>query len=170
MKKITLLITILFSLSIFVQIKVLKNETLLEVGKENCVALYKKAKKYTINYQDVANSNLNTFRSFYFYDLNKDFDQLYKLISDGFIDMPSSEITMELPNDIIGLNYGINYGQTTVQFVHYINKNMKYVGKSQFLNKKQIDKIFGKNSLNSSSSNDSTETSRTANNKKSSKR
>jgi hypothetical protein len=84
--------------------------------------------------------------------------------------MPSSEITMELPNDIIGLNYGINYGQTTVQFVHYINKNMKYVGKSQFLNKKQIDKIFGKNSLNSSSSNDSTETSRTANNKKSSKR
>lgn len=147
MKKIILLFTILFSISAFSQIKILKNDALTEVGKENSVALYKKDKKYTFNYQDVANANLNSFRSFYFFDLNKDFDQLYKLISDGFIDMPTTEITMELPNDIIGLNYGRNYGQVTVQFVHYINKNMKTVGKSQFLTKKQVDKIFGKDKV-----------------------
>lgn len=148
MKKIILLFTLLFSISAFSQIKILKNDELTEVGKENSVALYKKDKKYTFNYQDVANANLNSFRSFYFYDLNKDFDQLYKLISDGFIDMPTSEITMELPNDIISLNYGRNYGQVTVQFVHYINKNRKYVGKSQYLTKKQVDKIFGKDKNN----------------------
>ena len=148
MKKIILLFTVLFSISAFSQIKILKNEALTEVGKDNSVALFKKDKKYTFNYQDVANANLNSFRSFYFYDLNKDFDQLYKLISDGFIDMPTSEIEMELPMDIIGLNYGKNYGQVTVQFVHYINKNRKYVGKSQFLTKKQIDKIFGKDKKN----------------------
>ena len=147
MKKIIILFTILFSITAYSQIKILKNDALTEVGKENSVALYKKDKKYTFNYQDVANANLNSFRSFYFFDLNKDFDQLYKLISDGFIDMPTNEITMELPNDIIGLNYGKNYGQVTVQFIHYINKNRKYVEKRQFLTKKQVDKIFGKDKV-----------------------
>ncbi|MFC6267416.1 hypothetical protein [Frigoriflavimonas asaccharolytica] len=156
MKKLILLFTILFSVSAFSQIKILKNDALTEVGKDNSVSLYKKDKKYTFNYQDVANANLNSFRSFYFYDLNKDFDQLYKLISDGFIDMPTSEIEMELPQDIIGLNYGRNYGQITVQFVHYIGKNRKYVGKSQFLTKKQVDKIFGKDKKASSTTSTST--------------
>lgn len=144
MKKTILLLTTLFSLSAFSQIKVLKNESLMQVGKDNSVTLYKKSNKYTFNYQDINTSNLNTFRSFYFHDLNKDFDQLYKLVSDGFIDMPIGEIQLELPNDIIGLHYAKNYGQTTVQFIHYINKSKKYIGKSQFLTKKQVDKVFGK--------------------------
>lgn len=145
MKKLLLLLAIFISVCAFSQIKVLKNESLVEIGKDNNVTLYKKLNKYTFNYQDINTANLNTFRSFSFQDLNKDFDQLYKLISDGFIDMPVGEISLELPNDIIGLNFAKNYGQTTVQFVQYINKNRKYVGKSAFLTKKQIDKIFGKN-------------------------
>lgn len=144
MKKIALLLTIFVSFSAFSQIKVLKNETLNEIGKDNNVALYKKLNRYTINYQDVNTTNLNTFRSFSFQDLNKDFDQLYKLIHDGFIDMPKNEISLELPQDIVGLNFKRNYGQPTVQFVHYINKNRKYVGKSAFLTKEQVDRIFGK--------------------------
>lgn len=144
MKKIALLLTIFVSFTAFSQIKVLKNETLNEVGKDNNVALYKKLNKYTINYQDVNTTNLNTYRSFSFQDLNKDFDQLYKLINDGFIDMPRNEISLELPNDIVGLNFKRNYGQPTVQFVHYINKSKKYIGKSAFLTKAQVDKIFGK--------------------------
>lgn len=147
MKKIILLLSFLISTVAFSQIKVLKNESLILVGKDNNVELYKKKNKYTMSYQDTNVSNLNTFRSFYFHDLNKDFDTLYKLISDGFIDMPIGEIQLELPQDIIGLNYARNYGQTTVQFVHYINKNKKYIGKSQFLTKKQVDKIFGKDKL-----------------------
>ena len=144
MKKIDLLLTLLISVTAFSQIKVLKNESLAEVGKDNNVALYKKQNKYTFNYQDVNTTNLNTFRSFSFQDLNKDFDQLYKLIHDGFIDMPKNEITLELPQDIVGLNFKRNYGQPTVQFVHYINKSKKYVGKSSFLTKDQVDRIFGK--------------------------
>lgn len=144
MKKTVLLLTLFFSISAFSQIKILKNENLVEVGKDNAITLYKKNNRYTFNYQDVNTANLNTFRSFSFSDLNKDFDTLYKLISDGFIDMPSSEITLELPNDIVGLNFAKNYGQITVQFVQYINKNKKYIGKSQFLTKRQVDKIFGK--------------------------
>lgn len=143
MKKIFLLFSCTLSLSLFSQIKVLKNETLVEIGKENSVGLYKKEKKFTINYQDINTSNLNTFRSFSFQDVNGDVSELYKLITDGFIDEPIGNVTLELPNDIIELHYEKNYGQPTVQFIQFINKNRKYVGKSQFLNKKQLDKIFG---------------------------
>ncbi|SHK71795.1 hypothetical protein [Chryseobacterium polytrichastri] len=144
MKKIILLFTCMFGISVFSQIKVLKNETLVEIGKDNSVGLYKKDDKFTINYQDLNTSNLNTFRSFSFQNMNKDVEGLYKMITDGFIDSPEGNIVLELPSDIIELHYEKNYGQPTVQFIHYINKNKKYVGKSQFLNKKQIDKIFGK--------------------------
>lgn len=144
MKKIILLFTCLFGISAFAQIKVLKNETLVEIGKDNSVGLYKKDDRFTVNYQDLNTANLNTFRSFSFQNLNKDVSGLYELIANGFIDTPESNIVLELPNDIIELHFEKNYGTPTVQFIQYINKNRKYVGKSQFLNKKQIDKIFGK--------------------------
>ena len=143
MRKIILLLTCFLGITAFSQIKVLKNETLVEIGKDNSVGLYKKDNKFTFNYQDINTSNLNTFRSFSFNDMNGDVSELYKMITDGFIDAPTGNISLELPNDIIELQYEKNYGQPTVQFIQYINKNKKYVGKSQFLNKKQIDKIFG---------------------------
>ncbi|MBL3547139.1 hypothetical protein J2787_004313 [Chryseobacterium rhizosphaerae] len=145
MRKIILLITCMFSISVFSQIKVLKNESLVEIGKDNSVGLYKKEDKFTINYQDLNTSNLNTIRSFSFQNLNGDVSGLYKLIMEGFITaVPDENIILELPNDIIELHYEKNYGQPTVQFIQIINKNRKYVGKSQFLTKKQVEKIFGK--------------------------
>lgn len=150
MRKIILLFACLLGFSAFSQIKVLKNETVVEIGKDNSVGLYKKDNKFTINYQDLNTANLNTFRSFSFENLNKDVSGLYELISNGFIDIPVSNIILELPNDIIELHFEKNFGQPTVQFIQYINKNRKYVGKSQFLNKKQIDKIFGRQNGKSS--------------------
>ncbi|PQA90935.1 hypothetical protein B0A69_19575 [Chryseobacterium shigense] len=144
MRKIILLITCMFGISVFSQIKVLKNESLVEIGKDNSVGLYKKEDKFTINYQDLNTSNLNTIRSFSFQNLDGDVAGLYKLITDGFLTTPDENIILELPNDIIELHYEKNYGQPTVQFIQYINKNRKYVGKSQFLNQKQVEKIFGK--------------------------
>ncbi|WP_370899201.1 hypothetical protein [Chryseobacterium gossypii] len=144
MRKIILLFACMFGISVFSQIKVLKNESLIEIGKDNSVGLYKKEDKYTINYQDLNTANLNTFRSFSFQNVNGDVSGLYKLITDGFIQEPEGNIVLELPHDIIELHYEKNYGQVTVQFIQYINKNRKYVGKSQFLTKKQVDKIFGR--------------------------
>lgn len=144
MKRILILFAFAIGFSGFSQIKVLKNESLIEIGSDNSVGLFKKENKYTIHYQDRNVGNLNTFRSFTFLDVNKDVEGLYKLLSDGFIDMPSSDISLELPNDILDLHFEKNYGQPTVQFVQYINKNRKFIGKSPFLTKKQIDKIFGK--------------------------
>ncbi|REC46622.1 hypothetical protein [Chryseobacterium pennipullorum] len=144
MRKIILLITCMFGISVFSQIKVLKNESLVEVGKDNSVGLYKKEDKFTVNYQDLNTSNLNTIRSFSFQNLNGDVIGLYKLIMDGFITMPGENIILELPNDIIELHYERNYGQPTVQFIQVINKNRKYIGKSQYLTRKQVEKIFGR--------------------------
>lgn len=144
MRKIILLITCMFGISVFSQIKVLKNESLVEVGKDNSVGLYKKEDKFTINYQDLNTSNLNTIRSFSFQNLNGDVAGLYKLIMDGFISTPDENVILELPNDIIELHYEKNYGQQTVQFIQVINKNRKYIGKSQFLTQKQVEKVFGR--------------------------
>lgn len=144
MRKIILLITCMFGISVFSQIKVLKNESLVEVGKDNSVGLYKKEDKFTINYQDLNTSNLNTIRSFSFQNLNGDVAGLYKLIMDGFISAPDENVILELPNDIIELHYEKNYGQQTVQFIQVINKNRKYIGKSQFLTQKQVEKVFGR--------------------------
>ncbi|MDR3023588.1 hypothetical protein [Chryseobacterium sp.] len=144
MRKIILLITCMFGISVFSQIKVLKNESLVEIGKDNSVGLYKKEDKFTVNYQDLNTSNLNTIRSFSFHNLNGDVTGLYKLIMDGFISAPGENIILELPNDIIELHYEKNYGQPTVQFIQVINKNRKYIGKTQFLTQKQVEKIFGR--------------------------
>ncbi len=143
MKKIILLLSFILSMSVYSQIKVLKNESLIEIGKDNSVGLYKKDKQFTFNYQDINNGNLNTFRSFSFLDVNGDVAGLYKMITDGFIDQPIGNVILELPNDILELHFEKNYGQPTVQFIQYINKNRKLVGKTQFLNKKQVEKIFG---------------------------
>ncbi|WP_288446835.1 hypothetical protein [uncultured Chryseobacterium sp.] len=144
MRKIILLITCMFGISVFSQIKVLKNESLVEIGKDNSVGLYKKEDKFTVNYQDLNTSNLNTIRSFSFHNLNNDVAGLFKLIMDGFITPPDENIVLELPNDIIELHYEKNYGQQTVQFIQIINKNRKYIGKSQFLTQKQVEKVFGR--------------------------
>jgi len=144
MRKIILLITCMFGISVFSQIKVLKNESLVEIGKDNSVGLYKKEDKFTVNYQDLNTANLNTIRSFSFQNLNGDVAGLYKLIMDGFISTPDENVVLELPNDIIELHYEKNYGQQTMQFIQVINKNRKYIGKSQFLNQKQVEKIFGR--------------------------
>lgn len=144
MRKIILLLTCMFGISVFSQIKVLKNETLVEIGKDNSVGLYKKDDKFTVNYQDLNTANLNTFRSFSFQNLDGDVSGFYNLITSGLIQAPESNVVLELPNDIIELHYEKNFGQPTVQFIQYINKNRKYIGKSQFLNRKQVDKIFGK--------------------------
>ncbi|MEF9479181.1 hypothetical protein OWR28_16880 [Chryseobacterium sp. 1B4] len=144
MRKIILLLTCMFGISVFSQIKVLKNESLVEIGKDNSVGLYKKEDKFTVNYQDLNTSNLNTIRSFSFQNLDNDVAGLYKLIMDGFASTPDENVVLELPNDIIELHYEKNYGQQTMQFIQVINKNRKYIGKSQFLTQKQVDKIFGR--------------------------
>ncbi|MBS1571644.1 MAG: hypothetical protein JST62_04505 [Bacteroidetes bacterium] len=144
MKKIAILFTFLISTVAFSQIKIIKTDDLIEVGKDNSVGLYKRGNKYVFNYQDVNAGNLNTIRSFTFSDINGDMDTFYNLILDGLKTLPKEDITLELPEDILELHFEKNFAQPTVQFIHYINKSKKYIGKSQVLNKKQIDKIFGK--------------------------
>lgn len=148
MKKIfiraTIVYLVLLSSTTFAQIKVLKNNSLIQIGKVESVGLYKKDNLYTINYQDINTANLNTYRSISFKNVTDDINNLYKLIQESLTILPDSDLILELPNDILHLHFQKNYGQNTVQIIHFINKNRKYVGKSHFLTKSEIDRIFGK--------------------------
>lgn len=149
MKK-NLFIIALFTIStnIYSQIKVLKNNELLPVGKIETVGLFKRENDYTFTYQDINNANLNNYRSFSFKNINSDLENLYEIIQNSLIELPQSDIILDFPKDLIHLHFERNYGENTVQFIHFINKNRKYVGKSHFLTKKEVDKIFGKSVKN----------------------
>lgn len=145
MKKNFIFIGILFlSSQLSSQIKVIKNIELAPVGKLESVGLFKKENSYTITYQDTNEANLNTYRSFNFKNINNDVEELYQMIQKALIDPPISDIILEFPNDIINLHFKRNYGENTVQFIQTINKNKKYIGKSHFLTKRDVDKLFGK--------------------------
>lgn len=135
------IVVLLFS-ELPAQIKILKNDNLSLVGKNNSVELYKRKNKYTITYQDINDSNLNIYRSFSFLNLDNDLETLYRLLHEGLQDIPKQEIQLELPEDIVGLYFVKNYGQPMVQFVHYIGKNKTTVGKSPFLTRANLSKIF----------------------------
>lgn len=126
------------------QIKVLKNEELRQVGKIESVGMFKKDKNFTITYQDINTSNLNTYRSINFKDQDGAVESLYAIFQESLTKLPDSDILLEFPNDLLRLHFEKNMGQNTVQIIHIINKNRKYVGKSHFLTKRDIDIIFGK--------------------------
>lgn len=142
--RLSLLLLLMCTAAVFGQIKILQNETLDLVGKSNSVELYKRNNRYTITYQDINDANLNTYRSFSYADLDHAHETLYRLITNGLTDMPTKEIQLELPDDIVGLSFAKNYGKNTVQFIHYMNKNYKYIGKTSFLDAQQVAEIFGK--------------------------
>jgi len=149
MKNNYLITAIIFvSTNAFSQIKVIQNNELLPIGKIEAVGLFKKSNDYTFTYQDINNANLNGYRSFSFKNLNNDVDNLYQIIQKALIDMPDSDIILEFPKDLIHLHFKKNYGENTMQFIHFVNKNRKYVGKSHFLTKNQVDKLFGKSIKN----------------------
>ncbi|PWN59985.1 hypothetical protein [Chryseobacterium oncorhynchi] len=135
------------SCNFFSQIKILENNELKQVGKVETVGMFQKDNVYTITYQDINTSNLNTYRSINFKDLNNAVKNLYSIIQEALSKPPESDIILELPNDILRLHFERNMGQNTVQIIHFINKNRKYVGKSHFLKKGDIDKIFGNKQL-----------------------
>lgn len=126
------------------QIKILKNNELKQVGKIESVGMFKKENNFTITYQDINTANLNTYRSINFRDIDDAVNGLYNIIQENLTSLPESDIMIEFPNDILRLHFEKNLGQNSVQIIHIINKNRKYVGKSHFLTKRDIDIIFGK--------------------------
>jgi len=97
---------------------------------------------YILSYKDFKFQQIEEWKSFSL--IATDVEGLYKLIIENFEKMPSEDIKVELPNDILFINYKKSFGIPIVTIFHYVNKNPKIVGVSQSFTKKQINKLFGK--------------------------
>ncbi|WP_051364391.1 hypothetical protein [Flavobacterium limnosediminis] len=131
------------------QIKTVETEKLIEIGKvgalgSKSVWIEKSENKYLFSYNDIKFQQITNIKSFAFQNLDNDFEKLYDKIMNGFNEIPSEDIMLELPNDIIWLHYEKNMGIISFQFRHAVNKNSEVIGFSQFMTKKQIAKLFGK--------------------------
>jgi hypothetical protein len=141
-----ILISILFiSYCASSQIKVLETKPLEKVGKigSNDIYLQKEGNEYTVFYKNVEIKEVTAFRNFSFKDLDGDFEGLYKIIMDGFNASPLFDIKLELPNDYVWLHYTRSADKISMQFMS-TNKVTSSTGISDFLNKAQVNKLFGK--------------------------
>lgn len=147
MKKIFIPLLIVFLSPFFskikAQIKVIDSPQYVVVGKTANFGIVKKLQDYQMSYQDINTANLNTYRTIKFVNKNNDFENLKEMILQGIETIPEQDIILEFPSDIVYLHFEKNYGKGTVQFIQLINKNRKYVGKSNFLTKEEILKVFG---------------------------
>lgn len=98
---------------------------------------------YVLSYKDFKHQQIEEWKSF---KLNaEDVEGLYNLLNDNFDKMPTEDIRVEFPNDILMINYKKSFGVPLVTIYHSINKNPELMGVTQSFTKKQIAKLFGKN-------------------------
>lgn len=141
MKKLILLITIIFSTTAFSQIKTLNVSQVKKIGSVQFLDLNQNNDEITFSYLDLLT---NEKKKFSFLNKNNDLENLYTAIISGFDNIPTSDIALELPNDIVYLHFEKSMGVVNFQFLHAPNKDLSVISKSVYLTKKKILKLFGK--------------------------
>ncbi|WP_172919496.1 hypothetical protein [Capnocytophaga canis] len=99
---------------------------------------------YSVFYKDIEFKHLEEWKSFYFLETGNDFETLYRLITDGFSNPPKNDIIIELPKGSVHLHFEKNMGVISFQFIHFPLNSTAVMGRSPYLTKRQIDKLFGK--------------------------
>lgn len=151
MKKLFSFIALLFIITISnAQMKVSSVEKPEEIGKVGAGmgVWFGRLEKYPdgkflLSYKDFKFQQVEEWKSFPL--IAEDVDGLYNLIIENFEKMPTEDIKVELPNDILFINYKKSFGVPVVTIFHAVNKNPDVMGVSQSFTKKQISKLFGKN-------------------------
>lgn len=146
MKKLILLALFLISGLSFGQIKVLPTTPLERLGRvgTNDVYVQKEGTQYTFFYKDIENTEESSTKNFSFKNVDNDYENLYKIIIDGFNASPMYDIKLELPNDFVWLHYTKTSARPVVQFMT-TNKVTSSTGISQMLSVEDIKKLFEKN-------------------------
>jgi hypothetical protein len=148
MKKILLISAFLLTTGLsYSQLNVVETSPKEEIGKvkvlfDTYMESYKRGEDYTILYKDMEYQQLDEFKSF---SMNEQtFNELYDLIIESWDNPPKEDIMIELPESFIWLKFTRMLGATNFQFVHDPLKNGEIFGLSTPLNKKKVDKLFGK--------------------------
>lgn len=144
MKKLALLFLFLVSNLVFSQIKDISNQTVKceTVGGTNFTTIEKCDNNVIVKYEDLKFQKISAYKSFTFQNTDNALDYLYKKLSEGFTNFNIQPSTLELPNDVLKIEYVKNLGIISVRFYHTDSAGV--IGLSQWFTKKQIDKLFGK--------------------------
>lgn len=129
----------------FSQIKVLPTTPLERLGRVGVSDVYvqKEGDNYTFFYKNIENKEDVNIRNFSFKNVENDYENLYKIIIDGFNASPMYDIKLELPNDYVWLHYTKTTAKTTVQFMT-TNKVTSSTGISEMMNIEDVKKLFEK--------------------------
>ena len=143
MKNVFMLALLLISSLSFAQIKVLPTTPLERLGRvgTNDVYVQKEGTQYTFFYKDMENTDDSSIKNFTFKNVDGDYDNLFKIIIDGFNASPMYDIKLELPNDYVWLHYTKATNKAVVQFMT-TNKVTSSTGISQMMSMEDIKKLF----------------------------
>jgi hypothetical protein len=131
----------------FSQIKVIETTPIIRLGSigQNDVYIQNEGDKYTFYYKNIENEDVITTKSFMFRDLDDDFENLHKIILNGFESNPLLDIKLEMPDEYVWLHYSKSLDRTFVQFMTR-NKKNEATGFSKVFTVDQINKLFEKKS------------------------
>lgn len=140
-KTVLLFLTLLVSDVMISQIKTIKSPESVLIGKAQDVTCTKyDGNSYVFTYRDFNYKYAKEYKSF---GLNeKDFNDLYDVIAQGYIDVPKEAIVVETPSDILYLKY-MKYGGIQLQITQDVDKS-GMTGKTKYLTKNMAAKLFGK--------------------------
>ena len=141
MKKILLIVFILVYSQSFSQIKILNSDSEV-IGKVQFISCSKNNNTFTFTYNDHKFTQIDEYKSFSLSE--NDFNELFNIITQGFLNYPKEEVKLELPNDILFLKFTKSMGIISLQITHFVNKNPELVGLTRYLTEKQVLKLFGK--------------------------
>lgn len=144
----TIILLFLISATSFSQMKVSTIETPILVGKSGpgMGVRFATLEKYEsglhlLTYRDFEFKEIDVYKSFPL--LSTDVNDLYNLIMENLDKMPRKDIRVELPNDVLIINFGDILGTSIVTIFHTANKTGTR-GMTNIFNKKDIIKLFGK--------------------------
>lgn len=147
MKKIFTLFVFLCTISIYSQ--TLDKEGL-EIGRAQQFGapveaqLTKKDNVYKISFRDISFKTVDYYVDFEFKDENGNLDTLYAMIEKGFEEMPKDDIPVTFANRTVYLKFTRFVGAKVLVFSCIRSEANSEVVISNFIAKKQVDKLFGK--------------------------
>jgi hypothetical protein len=149
MKTIITILLCCITLSGFAQLEIVETEKPIQIGKitnlgQLSIECEKYGDKYVFTYQDVKFQHVLEYKSFSLQN-EQAFEELYNLIISKWEDPPKEDIMIRLEDGYLWVRFARALGTTNVGFSHSVDENANIIGISTWLNKKRLDKLFGKN-------------------------
>lgn len=143
MKKLLLLFFAFTAIQLSAQVKVLPDQMPNVIGEITGMKCVKEKDTYRFSYVFINCQAITAYRSFYFKEIDGDFERLYRTAADLLEDGVNAEKVIELPEDRIVLVYDKQIGSAGIRILH-THTGSDIVGVTPLLNVSRLKKLFGK--------------------------